>query len=46
MTKSKSEVTKKTAAIEAKGSNEAPRVPDVGGKMYRRTSPDDSARIN
>lgn len=46
MTKSKSEVTKKTAAIKAQGPNEAPRVPDVGDKMYRRTSPDDSARIN
>jgi len=46
MTKSKTELTKKTASIEAKDPNEAPRIPNVGEKMYRRSSPDDSARVD
>jgi len=46
MRKSKPEVTKKTAATAAKGPNETPRVPDIGDKMYRRTLPDGSDRID
>ncbi|HZK56411.1 MAG TPA: hypothetical protein VFC84_19820 [Desulfosporosinus sp.] len=46
MTKSKSKVTKKNAENKVKSSNEAPSVPNVGDKMFRRTLPDDSSRIN